>query len=246
MKTSRFQRRFYRDWVYSKELHTEEIIVGETDVQILTDKPLDRDFAARRIMAYRGAIEDYIRYKDRRFLVSLKPIAVELQSAPIIREMARQTAVANVGPMAAVAGAIAQFLGRDLMRKGYADVIVENGGDIFLRVSREIRVGFYHGENNALNALRMKIKPRRMPLGICASSGTVGHSLSFGVADSVVVAAGNAALADAVATAAANRVNAPEDCARAVDFARSIKGVCGVIIVMGAHMAGWGRCFEIF
>lgn len=245
MKSARFQHRFYRDWVYPKDLHKEEIVVRETDVQILTDKPLDRDFVVRRIALYRGAIEDYIQYKDRRFLTSLKPIAVELRAAPIIREMARQAAVVNVGPMAAVAGAIAQFVGRDLMRTGYGDVIVENGGDIFLRVRREIRVGFYHGKDNVLNSLRLNIKPGNTPLGICASSGTVGHSVSFGVADSVVVAAGNAALADAVATAAANRVNAKEDCALAVDFARSIKGVRGVIVVLGNRMAGWGSCLEL-
>ncbi|MFA5361663.1 MAG: UPF0280 family protein [Candidatus Omnitrophota bacterium] len=245
MKNARFQRRFYRDWVYPKGLYTEEIVVKETDVQILTNKPLDRAFVLRRIGLYRGAIEDYINYKDKRFLTSLKPIAVELRAEPIVREMARQAFAANVGPMAAVAGAIAQFVGRDILRKGYTDVIVENGGDIFMRITRDIRVGFYHGKNSVLNSLRLKIKPRGTPLGICASSGTVGHSLSFGIADSVVVAAGNAALADAVATAAANRVNAKGDCAGAIDFARSIKGIRGVIVVLGNHMAGWGSCFEI-
>jgi ApbE superfamily uncharacterized protein (UPF0280 family) len=245
MKNTCFQRRFYRDWVYPKGLYKEEIVVKETDVQVLTDKPLDRNFVTRRICLYRGMIEDYIHLKDKRFLTSLKPLVVELNAAPIVREMARQAAAANVGPMAAVAGAIAQFVGRDILRKGYTDVIVENGGDIFLRITRGIRVGFYHGKNSVLNSLRLKIKPRNTPLGVCASSGTVGHSLSFGIADSVVIAAGNAALADAVATAAANRVKAKEDCAKAVDFARSIKGVRGVIIVLGDHMAGWGDCFEI-
>ncbi len=214
-------------------------------MRILTDKPLDRDFVLRRIGLYRGAVEDYIHYKDTKFLISLKPIAVELRAAPIVREMARQAAAANVGPMAAVAGAIAQFVGRDILRKGYADVVVENGGDIFLRVTRDIRVGLYQGKNHILNGLRLRIKPRDTPLGVCASSGTVGHSLSFGSADSVVVAAGNAALADAVATAAANLVNGREDCAKAVDFARSIKGVRGVIAIAGSTMAGWGGCFEI-
>jgi ApbE superfamily uncharacterized protein (UPF0280 family) len=245
MKNARFQRRFYRDWVYPKGLHKAEIVVKETDVQVLTDKPLDRGFVTRRICLYRGAIEDYIYLKDKRFLTSLKPLAVELHAASIIREMARQAAAADVGPMAAVAGAIAQFVGRDILRRGYTDVIVENGGDIFLRVTRDVRVGFYHGKNKILNSLRLKIKPRNTPLGVCASSGTLGHSLSFGIADSVVVAAGNAALADAVATAAANRVNTKEDCAGAVDFARSIKGVRGVIVVLGDQMAGWGDCFEI-
>ena len=241
MKTARYQKRFYRDWVYPKGLYKEEIMMRETDVQILTDKPLDKDFAIKRIAFYRGQIENYINYKDKRFLTSLKPIEVELRAPAIIKEMARQAKIANVGPMAAVAGAIAQFLGRDLLKKGYREVIIENGGDIFLRVKRRIQVGLYHGKNKVLNALCLKIKAQDKPMGICASFGAVGHSLSFGSADSVIIISGNAALADAVATATANRVNSKDDFNKAIAFARSIKGVCGVIIVLGPHLAAWGK-----
>jgi len=240
MKTPKYQKRFYRNWVYAKNLYKEEIIVKETDLQILTDKPLDKVFALRKVKFYRDKIEEYINYKDRRFLTSLKPIEVESTAHKIVKEMANQAKKANVGPMAAVAGAIAQFLGRDLLHRGYRDVIVENGGDIFLKVSKPIKVGLYSGGAKILNRLSLKIKPRDTPLGICASSGTVGHSLSFGCADSAVILSKNPILADAVATACANRIHGKRDLNKAIDFVRSIKGIRGAVIVLKNNLASWG------
>lgn len=240
MKTTKYQRRFYRDWVAAKDLHLVRIMDKETDLQILTDKPIDQDFLKERVWEYRFAIENYI-IKDRRFLTALKPIAVELNAPPIIKEMSEAAKKANVGPMAAVAGAIAQFLGRDLLKKGYKDVIIENGGDIFLKTSKRRAIGIYTGRKKLWQGLSLKIKPKDTPLGICTSSGTVGHSLSFGLADSVVILAKNATLADAVATATANRVTSTQDLQRAVDFARSIKGVYGVVIIIKNNLTSWGR-----
>lgn len=241
MKTSKYQKRFYRNWVYGGNLYKEEIIVKESDLQILTDKPLDKDFALKKVKFYRDKIEEYINYKDRRFLTSLKPIAVEPTAHRIIQEMAKEAKKANVGPMAAVAGAIAQYLGKDLLRKGYQDVIIENGGDIFLKVNKPIKVGLYSGRAKILNKISLKIKPQDTPLGICTSSGTVGHSLSFGCADSVVILSKSASLSDAVATATANRVQGKGDLDKAIDFARSIKGICGAVIILKNNLASWGE-----
>jgi ApbE superfamily uncharacterized protein (UPF0280 family) len=241
MKTSKYQKRFYRNWVYPKSWYKEEVMVKETDLQILTDKPLDKDFAIKRVKFYRDKIEDYINYKDRRFLTSLKPISVELTSHKIIQEMSRQAKKANVGPMATVAGAIAQFLGRDLLRCGYRQVIIENGGDIFLKVTKPIKVGLYSGRKKILNRLSLKIDPKDTPLGICTSSGTLGHSLSFGCADSVAILSKNAALADAVATATANLVQKKGDLERAINFARSVKGILGAAIILKNNLASWGK-----
>jgi hypothetical protein len=241
MKTPKYQKRFYRDWVYSKNLFKEEVIIKETDLQILTDKPLDKDFVVKRVKFYRHKIEDYINYKDRRFLTALKPIPVDILAHSIIKEMAKQAKKANVGPMASVAGAIAQFLGKDLLRKGYKDVIIENGGDVFLKVTKPVKVGLYSGRAKILNKISLKIKPQDTPLGICASSGTIGHSLSFGCADSVVILSKNASLADAVATASANRVQKKDDLNSAIDFARSIKGIRGAVIILKNNLASWGK-----
>jgi ApbE superfamily uncharacterized protein (UPF0280 family) len=241
MKTDRYQKRFYRNKGCSADLFRTEIIVGETDLLILTDKPLDREFALTRVKFYRDKIEEYINYKDKRFLASLKPIVVESTSHKIIKEMAEQSAKVNVGPMAAVAGAIAQFLGKDLLRRGFREVIVENGGDIFLKTTRMVKIGIYAGRNKAVNKMSLKIRPEQTPLGICTSSGKLGHSLSFGNADSVVVISKNAVLADAQATAVCNRVKTKGDIPRAISFGYSVKGIEGLVIILGKTLATWGK-----
>jgi ApbE superfamily uncharacterized protein (UPF0280 family) len=240
MKTNKYQKRFYRDRVSAKDLYQTGIAVKETDLQILTDKPINREFCLKKINLYRQQIEDYIA-KDQKFLTSLKPIAVELKAPKIIKKMAQASNMANVGPMASVAGAIAEFLGRDLLNKGYKEVIIENGGDIFLKITRMRKIGIYSGKSKLWQGLSLKIEPKNTPLGICTSSGTIGHSLSFGYADSAVILSKNATLADAVATATANRVQSKNDLFSAVDFAKSIRGISGIVIVIKNNLVSWGK-----
>lgn len=239
MKKDAYQRRFYRGWVGAQGLHTGVIAFKETDLKIACDRPIDVKFVKERIKLYRRDIESYIA-KDRRFLTALKPLAVELRARPIVKRMADAAARAGVGPMASVAGAIAEFIGGDLLRKGCKDVIVENGGDIFLSGYRSRKVGIYAGRKKIWNNLCLQIKKSRLPLGVCASSGTIGHSLSFGSSDAAVILARNTALADAVATATANRINSKEDLRRAVDFAKSVRGVSGALAIFGKNLVTWG------
>ncbi len=240
MKTHKYQKRFYRNWIKAKDLYLAQIMEKETDLEILTDKPIDRDFVAGKIRLYRWGIEGYIN-KDRRFLTTLKPLEVELNAPAIVKEMAGQSKKANVGPMATVAGAVAEFLGRDLLKKGHKEVIVENGGDIFLEIRKARIIGIYSGGAKLWQSLSLKIKPEDTPMGICTSSGTVGHSLSFGCADSVVILSKKAALADAVATATANRVQSRKDLQNALGFAKSVKGVLGAVIIIKNHLVSWGK-----
>lgn len=211
----------------------------ETDLQILTDKQLDKEFVINKIKVYRSQIEKYIT-RDERFLNSLKPISVELKAPPIVRKMAKAARSANVGPMAAVAGAIAQFLGRSLLKKGYKDVIIENGGDIFLKITRPVKVGIYSGRSEFSKNISLKVKPIKSALGICASSGTIGHSLSFGCADSVVIISADAILSDAVATAAGNIIQSVSDLPRGIAFCRGIKGVSAALITLKNNLVCWG------
>jgi ApbE superfamily uncharacterized protein (UPF0280 family) len=240
MKTSKYQRRFYRDWVKDKGLYVTQIIANETDIRVTTNKKADKDFIENKIRLCRLDIEKYIN-KDHRFLTALKPLSVELNAPLIIREMAEEARKANVGPMATVAGAISESLGRDLLKQGYKDVIVENGGDIFLKTRKTRLIGIYSGRSKLWDNLCLKIKPKETPLGICTSSGTIGHSLSFGSADSVVILSKNVSLADAVATATCNRIKSKQDLARALDFARQIKGVLGVVIILKNNLVSWGK-----
>jgi ApbE superfamily uncharacterized protein (UPF0280 family) len=226
--------------VKAKDLYLAHIIDRETDLYILADKPVDKNFVKKKVREYRFAIENYIS-KERRFLTALKPIEVELNAPLIVKKMSEAAKLANVGPMAAVAGAIAQFLGRDLLRKGYRDVLIENGGDIFIKTNKTRTIGIYVGKSKLWQGLSLKIKSKSTPIGICTSSGTIGHSLSFGLADSVVILSRNTILADAVATATANRVNSKQDLQKAVDFAKSIKGVLGIVIIFKNNLISWGK-----
>lgn len=240
MKTSKYQRRFYRDWIKDKSLYVTQIIANETDIRVTTNKKVDRDFIEEKIRLCRRDIEKYIN-KDRRFLTAVKPLSVELDAPLIIKEMADEARKANVGPMATVAGAISESLGRDLLKQGYKDVIVENGGDMFLKTRKSRLIGIYSGRSKLWDNLCLKIKPKETPLGICISSGTIGHSLSFGSADSVVILSKNVSLADAVAAATCNRIKSKQDLARALDFARQIKGVLGVVIILKNNLVSWGK-----
>jgi uncharacterized protein len=240
MKSLRYQRRFYREWANAKDLLLTRIVEKETDLAILTNKAADKKYISEQIRLYRWDIENYIG-KDPRFLASLKPVSVEINAPKIIQEMALQTKKVNVGPMASVAGAIAEFLGKDLLKCGHKDVIIENGGDIFLKTRKTRSVGLYAGRSKLWNKLSLKIKPKDTPLGICTSSGTIGHSLSFGCADSVVVLSKSTILADAVATATCNRVRSKDDLTPALEYARSIPGVLGIIIIVKNNLISWGK-----
>jgi len=144
--------------------------------------------------------------------------------------------------MAAVAGAIAEQVGRGLLAQGVGEVLVENGGDLFLRRTRPVDVAVFAAQSPLSGRVAIRVPPDQMPCGVCCSSGTVGHSLSLGKADAVVVVSRSAALADAAATGIANLVDgAPGSVEKALARAREIGAVDGVVVVLGDRLGAWGR-----
>jgi ApbE superfamily uncharacterized protein (UPF0280 family) len=141
--------------------------------------------------------------------------------------------------MAAVAGTIAGYVGRGLAQLSEV-VIVENGGDIFIQSPADRVVGVYAGHSPLSGKIGLKIKGSKTPLGVCTSSGTVGHSLSFGAADAVVVLSPQTALADATATAIGNLIQNADDIDKGIELTRSVKGVIGVLIIKGNKIGIWG------
>lgn len=238
MKKRGYQERFYRDWVGASELIHNRIIVGETDILISTDKSMESDFLTGKIKHYRAYIEDYIK-KDKNFLTSLVPIDVNTDAPFIVKDMAAATKIAGVGPMAAVAGAIAQYLGQDLSGR-CKEIIIENGGDIFLKTRKTRHIGVFAGDSPFSKKIRIRIEPSEASVGICTSSGTVGHSLSFGKSDATVIIAKSAILADALATRVGNIIQDASYLGKATEFLKKIDGVKGTLLIIGSSMCVWG------
>lgn len=232
-----YEPRTYRNLIKGRDLVAFTVQVKETDLYIRAWRNLAKE-AEEAIKEVRRPLEDYIGGHPR-FQTSLKPVEVSPDDPAIVREMAAAGHKAGVGPMAAVAGAIAEAVGKELLRFS-PEVIVENGGDIFLSVRSRRLVAIYAGGSPLSYKLAVEIEPEKTPMGVCTSSGTVGHSLSFGLADAVTVLSRSAALADAAATAIGNAVKTSEDIPKGLELGRRIEGVESVVIVVGEKMGVWG------
>lgn len=234
-----YRKRTYRSRVAPGELVSFEVRVRETDLQILAGKDL-RDEAGAAVFLYRSQLESYIA-RHPEFVTSLTPLSLDPTAPPIVKAMLAAGLAAEVGPMAAVAGAMAEYVGLALLAAGAGEVVVENGGDIYLCRGQESVVGIFAGTSPLSNRVGLKIAAGLMPLGICTSSGTVGHSLSLGEADAVTVLAKDTALADAVATLVGNAVQPGQSLAPALDKAPGVPGVLGVVIIRGEELGAWGE-----
>ena len=186
--------------------------------------------ATGEIVRQREILEDYTR-RHPAFGESLGPVAVEADAPGVARRMAAAAGRVGVGPMAAVAGTMAQLAAEAAVAAGGDEAIVENGGDVFLICRRRVVVGLYAGDSPVGDRLALRVEPERTPLAICSSSGRMGHSLSLGDCDLATVVAADAALADAAATQAANLVKTPDDLDAALERIVAVDGVAGVLLV---------------
>jgi ApbE superfamily uncharacterized protein (UPF0280 family) len=230
--------RFYRHWIKDSGLISFNVVVEQTDLYIRSQRNL-RDKALNSVLKHRGSLEAYIGHHPL-FLTTLDAYQAEAEAPTIVKEMAGVSQLTGVGPMAAVAGAIAEAVGRDLLAFS-PEIIVENGGDIFLKISRKRLVGIYAGQSPFTKKIALEILPGETPLGISTSSGTIGHSLSLGSADAVIVLSSSAALADAAATALGNIVKTVDDIPKVIEEAQSIEGLGGVVAIIGDKMSVWGK-----
>ena len=214
--------------------------IAETDLYILAPVQVD-DLALQLTGQVRLHIERYMK-EHPQFLTSLVPLALDEIAPKVIQQMLIGGRLAGVGPMAAVAGSVAEFVGRGLRLKEIQEVIVENGGDIYVARQQPCTVAIFAGESPLSGKIGVKIPPEQMPCGVCCSSGTVGHSLSLGQADAVVVVAKSTPLADAAATRLANEVRGEKkSITRSLEIAARIKGLTGVIVISGEKLGAWGN-----
>jgi uncharacterized protein len=232
-----YEERTYRNLITKDNLKSYNIIVGESDLFISTDVNLAAE-AKKSLIHHRSHLENYIK-KHPQFLTSLLPLPEDNLAPAIIRDMLIKSNNCGVGPMASVAGAVAQFVGQDLLDLAET-LIIENGGDIFLKAKNTLTVSVFAGESSLSYKINFKVAPEKTPLGVCTSSATVGPSLSFGKADAVCVISRSAILADAAASAIGNKVKSKNDIKKTLDFGMNIKGVTGIIIILGSEFGAIG------
>ena len=230
-------RSAYRVLQEAGDLTYYRISVDETDLSIGTRGQWRREAleavleARRQVLAAIG---------DRpRFRTSLEPLRAHGTEPPLIREMLEAGSLASVGPMAAVAGAVAAFVGRRLAALS-PEVVVENGGDVFLFGKKTRHVAVVAGESPLSGLLSIKVQPGD-GLGVCTSSGTVGHSLSFGAADAAMVLAPSCALADAAATRLGNLVKDPLLLDGPLREICAVPGVEGALVIAGDRFGALGN-----
>jgi uncharacterized protein len=211
----------------------------ETDLWIRAKQPLEKE-ALAAVLNCRRQLEEYITQFPA-FLHSLSPLPEDPLAPPLVRQMLHASQQAGVGPMASVAGAVAQAVGLSL-KPLTPSIIIENGGDCYLDLHEDVTVGIFAGpESPFTGKIALRFKADRFPLGICTSSGTIGPSLSFGKADAVTVVSRDAALADAAATALGNLVKTPRDINKALKLAPTIRLIEGALIIFRDKIGIWGN-----
>jgi hypothetical protein len=220
----------------------------ETDLWVAVDADSYSSETERytmdRILFYRSVIEAHIAACPE-FRDSLVPVMAPAGVHPLLRDMYEATQASGTGPMSAVAGAMAEYISRDILEAYKADeVVVENGGDIFMKLTTPAIISVYAGDSPLSEKIALQIKPEETPLSVCCSSGTIGHSLSFGIADACMIACQSGALADAFATAFCNEVKSREMVHEVTENALHKPEIISVVIIAGDKV-GLGGSIEI-
>jgi uncharacterized protein len=233
-----YEPRTYRHPIQNDGLVSFTVTVKETDLFILAGQPLEK-VALDLVLRHRGYLEKFIsQHPD--FAASLVPWPYSGPMPQIVSDMIHAGKKAGVGPMAAVAGAVAERVGTDLLLHS-EEVIIENGGDVFIKTESPVTVGIFAGKSPLSLKIGLKVHSEDHPIAVCTSSGTVGHSLSFGRTDAVCVVSASCSLADAAATAIGNRVQSRTDIQQGIEFGKTIHGVDGVVIILGDRIGVWGE-----
>ena len=215
-----------------------QVAMEQTDLLVVAERDLHAEIAAF-VAKVRGEIKNWILLHPE-FAASLDPVPVPDDAPETVRAMAEAAARCGVGPMAAVAGAVAQAVG-DRFAEQSPNILIENGGDTYLRSTRE-RVVALLADPDSGATLGLRIEKNAFPAAICASSATIGHSLSLGQGELVAVRAADARLADAAATALCNLLRSKQDLNRVLEQAKQLAphGLQGVFAQIDGSLTAWG------
>lgn len=228
-----YEERKYRLNTNQERFDYFTIVHLETDLLIGISKGQDvekiRSYAQKVSQDLRTELDVFI-HDHPSFQSSLSPLNYKKGLSNPIQELVLAGQYANVGPMAGIAGLFSMYVGQALASKfKLKEIIIENGGDIYASILNELKVAIYAGKSVLSNKLALKIPPGEW--GICSSSGTVGHSLSFGKADAVAIVSHDPPKADTLATALANRIQSKEDIQNVLDFSKQYDVISAIVII---------------
>jgi len=216
----------------------------ETIVSIQADEKSHIEAAKKAIVHHRMELERYIS-SDPFFKTSLEPYELQGDAPEIVRRLVEAGNAMGIGPMSAVAGTISSLAVEEMVENGASFAVVDNGGDIAIINDRPIVMGIYAGES-PLKDLGFTLEPGDSIKGVCTSSGTVGPSISFGMADAAVVFSDNVSLADSAATALGNATGIGREAVQeAFEVVRNVGGIKGAIVIQGEFMGLWGDVPEL-
>ncbi|MDX9881117.1 MAG: UPF0280 family protein [Prolixibacteraceae bacterium] len=229
------QPRTYRRQFSSERFCSFTVNYKESDLWIGIDPesfhPEMEKLAFVTIKTLRHQLEHYF-LVDPEFGRTLIPCASKPDAPEIVKILAEAGKRAGVGPMAAVAGAFSEKVGKTLLGEFLInELVVENGGDIFLKLEKPMFLSVFAGSSALSEKIGIEIPAQETPLGVCTSSGTVGPSLSFGKADAVMVACKNTAVADAFATAMANRIKGPGDVQTVAEASEQFPDILSLVAI---------------
>jgi len=231
-----YTERFYRNWISFGHLESFRVVVGESDLQIYARKNL-RPEALCILTSVRERLSLHIASHPL-FLTSLTPVDTGTED-PFLRSMEQAGILWETGPMAAVAGAVAQHVGEALLKKTDT-VIVENGGDVWARSPAPLEMLVYPGRDSPFSSGIHFTTDAADGIAVCTSSGKVGPSFSMGRADSVTALHQSGAVADAAATALANRIRGRTDVTAAVESVSASRRLSGILAVCSDSLGIWG------
>ena len=230
-------RSIYRKNISAGGKYSYRLTYKYTDIYITCDKDIS-DRISEPVIRFYSQLEEVIS-NEKRFGESLIPLAIKKDYPSAVKNMCLSASVFNVGPMAAVAGAMCDAIAASL--KDYCSfLMIENGGDAYIKSSRDIKAALFTGSSHFPQNLNIIISPLEMPCGLCSSSGMMGHSLSLGKSDLVTVMSKTATMADAAATAIANSIRSKQDVDMAVEKYVKYEEVKGLVILKDDRLAIWG------
>lgn len=179
-----------------------KIDIDETHIRLTSD--LASHDLKRYIFNIRNDLKNYI-FRNAEFSISFEPLNMPDEDvSDIVLMMYESSIISDVGPMACVAGTISEMSLNYLIELESQYSIVENGGDIAVVNDEKVLCGIFSNNNVLGNNIAFEINKRKKPLGICSSSGKIGHSISFGESDCVTVLGNSASICDGLATRIAN------------------------------------------